>query len=109
MFPIVVFSEAAAISNDTSAKEGETTLLACVGFGEPDVDISWSFNGAPVVNTSLVTIYEEEVVQGRRNFKQSFLQMCSLALSDAGDYTCIISNSVTMDNATTQLTVTSKH
>jgi hypothetical protein len=77
-----------------------------VGFGEPDVEISWSFNGAPVANTSLVTIYEEDVVQGERLFKQSFLQICSLVESDAGGYTCVVSDGFTSANATTQLTVT---
>ena len=94
------------ISNDTTLRTGDTALLACVGFGEPEVEISWSFNGAPVVNTSLITIYEEDIVQGERIFKQSFLQICSLAEADAGGYTCIASDGFTTDNATTQLTVT---
>ena len=96
------------ISNDTALRTGKTALLVCVGFGEPDVEISWSFNGAPVVNTSLVTIYEEDDVQGERIFKQSFLQICSLVQADAGGYTCIASDGFTTDNATTQLTVTSE-
>ena len=99
-------SEVVVISNDTTLRTGDTALLACVGFGEPEVEISWSFNGAPVVNTSLITISEEDVVQGRRNFKQSFLHICNLAESDAGGYTCIASDGFTTDNATTQLTVT---
>ena len=101
-------AEVVVISNSTTLRTGETALLACVSFGEPDVEISWSFNGAPVVNTSLVTIYEEGVVQGERIFKQSFLQICSLAETDDGGYTCIASDGFTTDNATTQLTVTRK-
>ena len=97
------------ISNSTTLRTGETALLACVGFGEPEVEISWSFNGALVVNTSLITIYEEGVVQGKRIFKQSFLQICSLVEADAGGYTCIASDGFTTDNATIQLTVTSKY
>ena len=100
-------SEVEVISNDTALRTGDTALLACVGFGEPEVEISWSFNGAPVVNTSLITIYEEDFVQGERIFKQSLLQICSLAESDAGGYTCIVGDGFTSDNATTQLTVTS--
>ena len=96
------------ISNDTTLRTGETALLACVGFGEPDVEISWSFNGAPVVNTSLITIYEEDFVQGERIFKHSLLQICSLVAADAGGYTCIASDGFTTDNTTTQLTLTSK-
>ena len=100
--------EVVVISNDTALRTGETALLVCVGFGEPEVEISWSFNGAPVVNASLITIYEEDLVQGERIFKQFFLQICNLAESDAGGYTCIASNGFTTDNATTQLTVTRK-
>ena len=99
-------SEVVVISNDTTLRTGETAVLACVGFGEPEVEISWSFNGEPVVNTSLITISEEDVVRGERIFKQSFLQICSLAEADAGGYTCIASDGFTADNATTQLTVT---
>ena len=99
--------EVVVISNDTALRTGKTALLSCVGFGESEVEISWTFSGAPVVNTSLITIYEEDVVQGERIFKQSFLQICSLAEADAGGYTCIASDGFTTDNATTQLAVTS--
>ena len=101
-------SEVLVISNDTALRTGETALLACAGFGEPEVEISWSFKGAPVVNTSLITIYEEDVVQGERIFKHSLLQICSLVAADAGGYTCIASDGFTTANATTQLAVTSE-
>ena len=99
-------SEVVWISNDTVLRRGKTALMACVGFGEPGVEISWSFNGAPVVNTSLISIYEEDLVQGERIFKQSFLKICSLVKADAGGYTCIVSDGVTTANTSTQLTVT---
>jgi hypothetical protein len=95
------------ISNDTSLGSGETASLACVGFGEPDVEIIWSFNGAPMFNTSLITIHEKDSVQGERFFRQSFLQICRLTESDAGEYTCIINDGFFTTNATTKLTVTS--
>ena len=97
-------SEVVVISNDTALRTGETALLACVGFGE---EISWSFKGAPVVNTSFITICEEDV-QRERMFKQSFIRIRTLVEADAGGYTCIISDGYTTTNATTQLTVTSK-
>ena len=95
------------ITYDAVLRTGEAALLACVGFGEPDVEISWSFNGAPVVNTSLITICEEDSLQGERIFKQSFLQIRSLGKADAGDYNCIVSDGFTTTNATTQITVES--
>ena len=100
-------SEVVLISNDTALRTGETAFLACVGFGEPDAEISWSFNGTPVVNATLITICEEDAVQGERIFKQYFLQICSLVEADAGGYTCIVNDGFTSANATTQLTVTS--
>ena len=84
---------------------GDTAFLVCVGYGQPYVQISWSLNGEVVTNDSLVTIYEEEVSQGGRLFKQLFLELCSLELSDSGIYTCTVSNDQTVTNATTQLSV----
>ena len=97
--------ELVVLSNDTSLDEGETALLACVGYGLPDVEISWSFNGEIVMNSSLVTIYEEETVQGERVFLQSFLQLCSLEPADAGAYTCVVSNGLTSVNSSVLLAV----
>ena len=95
------------ISNDTALRTRETALLVCVGFGEPEVEISWSFNREPIVNTSLVTIHEEDSLQEERIFKQSFLQIRSLGEADTGGYTCIVSDGITTTNATSQLTVSS--
>ena len=97
-----------AISNSTSLFERETALLVCVGYSRIDVDISWSLNGQTVQNSSLVTIYEEETVRGSRTFTKSFLQLCSVELSDAGDYTCEVTNGQTTDNATATLDVLSR-
>ena len=101
-------AEVVAISNSSSLVEGETALLVCVGYSRIDVEISWSLNGQTLQNSSLVTIYEEEVVRSSRTFKQSFLQLCSLELSDAGDYTCEVTNGQTTDNATITLDVLRK-
>ena len=95
----------AMLSKDLSLNSGETALLSCVGFGEPDVEISWSFNGAPVVNSSLTPIFEENIIQGSRPYKQSFLQLCSVTTSSAGSYTCGASNGQGISNAITQLSV----
>ena len=88
---------------------GDTAFLVCVGYGQPNVQISWTLNGEVVLNDSLVTIYEEEVSQGGRLFKQLFLKLCSLKLSDSGIYTCTVSNNQTVANATTQLSVYGKY
>lgn len=78
-------------------------MLTCVGVGETDVKISWSFEGEPVVNSSQVVVYEEDSTpEGRR----SILQICSLTESDSGDYTCVVSDGITTANSSTELTVT---
>ncbi len=96
------------ISNDTSALVGNSALLACVGFGVPSVEITWSLNGASITNSSIVTISEEEITRGETVFKQSFLELCSLSISNSGVYACSVSNGLTMVNDTTQLSVTGK-
>jgi hypothetical protein len=95
------------ISNDMSLRTEENALLACVGYGEREVEIIWIFDGEPVINTSLITIHEDDVHKRESIFKQSILQICNLAESDAGDYTCIVSDGFTTANATVQFTVTS--
>ncbi len=101
--------ELVIISNDTSLLVGDTALLVCVGYGIPDLDIIWSANGEVVQNSSIVTIYEEEVLQGGKLFKQSFLQLCSLATSHSGVYTCSVNNGPSVINATTQLSVSGRN
>ena len=88
---------------------GDTAFLVCVGYGQPNVEISWTLNGKVVMNDSLVSIYEELVYQGGRLFKQSFLELCSLELAKSGVYTCSVSNGRTIVNATTQLSVSGKY
>jgi len=80
-------------------------LLSCVGYGQPDVLISWSFNGRTLVNSSLVTIYEDKFVQGAGIFNQSTLQLCSVGMSDAGAYTCTVSNGHIQTTSDVRLTV----
>ena len=92
-----------AISSDTSLNVGETALLSCVGVGGPDeVRFGWSFNGEPVQNTSLIT-NRQETIQGL--FYHSFLQLCNVGSSEAGTYTCTITNGLATGTATTRVTV----
>lgn len=100
--------EVGVITSDSTVGVGHTALLTCIVYGEPSLEMSWSFNGAVVMNSSLVTIYEEDIVKGGRVFRQSFLQICSLSASDDGDYTCIVNNGFISANATTQLDVDGK-
>ena len=95
------------LSSNSSLKEGQSTVLTCVGFGEPDVELSWSFNGTPVVNTSLTTVIDGSNVHREVLYRQSFLQLCAPATSDT-DYTCIANNGHANATAVTQVRVTRK-
>ena len=107
---ILIFAglELVKISNDTSSLLGDTALLSCVGHGQPYVLITWSRNGVNITNNSRVTINETEVTQGGRLLKQSFLELYSVEFSDAGNYTCTLSNGRATTNATSKLIVLGK-
>ena len=80
-------------------------MLACVGFGEPRNDTTWTYNGQILANSSLVTIYREtDMVQGR-SFVLSILQLCSLSRASSGVYTCTINNGQRKASASTTLNV----
>lgn len=98
--------ELVAISNHTSLTEGETALLACVGFGLPSAQVTWLYQGQLLENSSLVSVFEEDVVQDGRVFRQSILQLCSVEMSDSGSYVCVVSNGLSSANYSVSLLVT---
>lgn len=97
--------ETIVISNTTSLIVGDTVLLTCVGLGQPNVQITWNKNGEDIMNASLVTIYEQEVTREGRRFRQSFLELCGLESSQAGQYACIVNNGMTEFNFSVQVDV----
>ncbi len=99
-------NELVAISNHTSLSEGETALLACVGYGLPTAEVTWMRNGQTIMNSSLVSVIEEDVVQEGKVFRQSVLQLCSVEVSDSGSYLCVVSNGLSDANFTVNLLVT---
>lgn len=100
--------ELVIISNDTSADEGETISLICVGYGLPNVEIYWTLDGETLTNSSRVSIHEEDIEQGNMTFSQSVLQLCSVVLTDAGSYVCVVSNGIMSTNSSVELSITGK-
>ena len=98
----------AAISSDTTLSEGETTILACVGYGQLGVQVEWTRNGQPVTNTSLISAYQIDIVQHGLTFSQAFLQLCNVEMSDSGNYTCTVSSGPVSFTSTVQVTVVGK-
>lgn len=82
--------ELVVITNHTDLFVGETIILTCVGYGEPDVEITWSRNDQTLINSSLATITESNTSQGGRLLKQSFLQLCDVEMADSGSYICTV-------------------
>lgn len=90
--------------------QGETVIFTCLGYGIPDVEITWRLNNEIVVNSSLVTVYEENYPQDDRGVvRESNLQVCSARITDTGDYTCTVGGGLFTSSATTQLTLVGKY
>ena len=85
------------LTEDTVALAGNTLLLSCVAHGVPSPEVTWSKDGAPLMNDSRTNIYVTEIEQDGVTFVQSFLEICSLdAANDTGTYNCTATN----DNGT---------
>ena len=84
--------ELVTISDDISLTIGESVLLTCVGYGQPYILITWERNGERLMNDTNVIISEQNFTQGGRLLRQSALSLCNLEISDAGNYTCTVSN-----------------
>ena len=81
-----------AISDNISLTIGESVLLTCMGYGHPYVLITWDRNGERLMNNTNVIISEQDFTQGGRLLRQSALSLCTFEISDAGNYTCTVSN-----------------
>ena len=64
----------------------------------------------PVMASERIFILQENLLisELNRRYVQSFLRICSAEMADAGNYTCVISNTVDYLNTTRQLTVRRK-
>ena len=56
-----------------------------------------------------MSVYEEDLAQGGRVFKQSFLQLCSLQMENSGSYFCSVSNGLSSVNSSVELSVIGKY
>ena len=90
-------------SENTSTVAGSTTVLACVGYGSPSV--TWSKDGAVLVNNSQVTIFEDQVIRGGLTFTKSVLRLCYTQNVNSGQYSCSIEGIQMNDSATFELSV----
>ena len=80
-----------------TAVSGNIVDLACLAYGIPLPNITWTKNGVPLNNNSItgrITTYEGVIVEGGVALARSFLQICSLQTSDDGQYSCVADNSI---------------
>ena len=52
--------------------------------------MTWSKDGAVLVNNSQVTIFEDQVTRGGFTFTKSVLQLCDTQDVNSGQYSCSI-------------------
>ena len=97
-----------AISNNNyDLTRGDTTLLVCVGYGEPEANVTWLRNGfQEVTNTSIISVSEEVSMYETKMFKELYLQLCSVSLKTTGTFTCVVNNDERAVNSTVELRVT---
>ena len=92
---------------NTSTVAGSTTVLACVGYGSPSV--TWSKDGAVLMNNSQIIILEDQVTSRGFTFTKSVLQLCDTQGVNSGQYSCSIESvdgTQMNDSATFELSVT---
>lgn len=86
---------------------GGGVTLTCVSHGSPIPDITWLKGEEQIDNdTSTVAIFESVIQQASLDFFQSILEICSLQLADAGEYSCYTNNSMGNQSVMFQVIVT---
>ena len=91
--PIAAPAKIVVVPEDTYATEGNTLILTCVAHGTPSPAVTWLKDGAYLMNTSRVFIYNEHIEVDGVWFVQSILEICDLEVkNDTGNYSCEATN-----------------
>ena len=91
---------------NSTVEAGSTTVLSCVGFGNPTPYVTWTRGATELSNGSRTTIYERLVTSNGLMFVQSILQICSIGETDNGQYTCTVGNAIGNASVDFELSVT---
>ena len=86
-------------SNSVVECKSDVTV-ACMTYADPLANITWIFNGEPVVNEAggQISVYQRNQQLAGRVFTESFLKMCSFNTDNIGNYQCTTTNPI--DTAT---------
>ena len=79
---------------DTNATLNHTILLTCFGFGIPLPDITWSMDGEALSNSSRIIFHNDLVTINEVIFVRSILELCNVAVTDEGIYSCDLRNTL---------------
>ena len=92
---------------DTEVSLGNMIFLTCVAMGTPTPEIFWTFNGVIISNdtNNKTLVHSQLVYEGGFTFISSMLEICSVAVSDMGEYSCIATDGETNATAFFKLTV----
>ena len=67
---------------------GAALTLTCAALGSPVPDVTWYRNGNQVNNGSSNALIHESLLELSVSFTLSILELCPVALEDAGQYSC---------------------
>jgi len=75
-------------------------VLACVGYGSPQMpSVTWSKDGVVLVNSTRITIFENQVTESGFTFVKSILEICATQDADSGQYRCSANNTISFETA----------
>ena len=101
--------ELVVVPNSTfEVDAGATVTYVCVGFSQDEPpNIFWQFGDEQLTNdsSSLVTVYENQVMENGLVFTESILELCSVEVENAGLYSCTANNTAGSSNSTFTLNV----
>ena len=99
--PLDVTAPQLVLSPSDSVVECKTDVtVTCTTYADPLANITWVFNGEPVVDRvgDQFSVYQRNQQLAGRTFTESFLKMCSFNTDNIGNYQCTTTNPI--DTAT---------
>ena len=75
-------------------EEGEETVASCTWTGDPNPTVTWLKDGEVLDENNLPQRFRITMLAEMDGKLSSNLQIVSVELEDAGDYTCSVSNPV---------------
>jgi len=67
--------------------------------------VTWSKDGVVLVNSTRITIFENQVTESGFTFVKSMLEICTTQVADSGQYSCSIGNEVSNTSAGFEVSV----